>query len=76
MGVKPTHKVFFVQDISKPDEAGDKKAFWRQIGVAWQHRSRKGYSMKLDLIPADFGAGELVILEATEKPEGELAEAA
>ena len=75
MGNKPTHRVFFVQDINKADEAGEKKPYWRQIGVAWQHRRSKGFSMKLDLIPADFGAGELVVLEATEKPE-DVAEAA
>lgn len=75
MGNQPTHKVFFVQDINKPDDAGDKKPFWRQIGVAWQHRRSKGFSMKLDLIPADFTAGELVVLEANEEPE-DLADAA
>ena len=61
--------VFFAQDI------GQDKPFWRQIGFAWAHQSGKGYSMKLDLIPADFGSGDLVVLEASEKPE-EVAEAA
>jgi hypothetical protein len=75
MGTKPTHKVFFVQEITKVGDANDNKPFWRQIGVAWEHKSGKGYSMKLDLVPADFSAGELVVLEATEKPE-ELAKVA
>ena len=59
----PTHNVFFVQDI------GQEKPFWRQIGVAWSHQSGKGFQMKLDLLPADFSAGDIVALAATEKPE-------
>ena len=68
MGKKPTHRVFFVQDINK-DGDDEKKPFWRQIGAAWEHHSGKGLSMKLDLVPADFSLGDLVILEATEKPD-------
>jgi len=68
MGNKPTHRVFFVQEIST-GENGKAKPLWRQIGVAWSHRSGKGYQMKLDLVPADFSAGDIVVLEATEKPE-------
>ncbi len=75
MGNKPTHKVFFVQEIEKTDELNDAKPFWRQIGVAWAHQSGKGYQLKLDLVPADFSAGNIVVLEATEKPE-ELGQAA
>ena len=69
MGNKPTHKVFFVQDINSTNEAGKTNPLWRQIGVAWSHRSGKGYQMKLDLIPADFSGGDIVVLEATEKPD-------
>jgi len=68
MGNKPTHKVFFVQEINGASE-GEQKPFWRQIGVAWGHQSGKGFNMKLDLLPADMSTGELVMLEATEKPE-------
>ncbi len=71
MANKPTHKVFFVQG-----NGDDAKPFWRQIGAAWQHASGEGYSMKLDLVPADFSKGDLVILEASEKPEEEDAAAA
>ncbi len=69
MGSKPTHKVFFVQEISTAGDAGEKKPFWRQIGVAWAHRSGNGYQMKLDLVPTDFSTGDIVVLEASEKPE-------
>lgn len=71
MGKKPTHRVFFVQEIDQPAGEGESKAFWRQIGVAWSHKSGQGFNLKLDLLPADMSAGELVILVATEKPEGE-----
>ena len=56
---KPTHDVFYVKDLGK-----DKKGFWTKIGAAWQHREGTGFQMKLDLIPADPNAGDLVILEA------------
>lgn len=65
MANKPTHNMFFVQDI------GAEKPFWRQIGVAWAHQTGKGFQVKLDLLPADFSTGDLVMLEAEEKPEGQ-----
>ncbi|MCP4123559.1 MAG: hypothetical protein GY751_17550 [Bacteroidetes bacterium] len=68
MGSKPTHKVFFVQNINGETER-EKKPFWRQIGVAWGHRSGRGFNMKLDLLPVNISEGELVMLEATEKPD-------
>lgn len=64
MGHKPTHKVFFAQDLS-----GSEKPFWRQIGVAWAHKSGRGYQIKLDLVPTDFSSGNIVVLEESEKPE-------
>jgi len=39
MGQKPSHKLFFVQPINKTSDAGEEKSFWRQIGVAWEHKS-------------------------------------
>ncbi len=69
MGNKPTHKVFFVQEIGTAGETADMKPFWRQIGVAWAHRSGNGYQMKLDLVPADFSTGDIVVLGASERPE-------
>ena len=69
MGNKPTHHVFFVQEVIRPEEGSETKPFWRQIGAAWAHKSGKGFSMKLDLLPADPSQGELVMLEAAEKPE-------
>ena len=71
MGKKPTHNVFFVEDISPTDREGESKDFWRQIGVAWSHRCGKGFKLKFNLLPADMSAGDIVMLEATEKPEGE-----
>ena len=64
MASKPTHEVFFVKDLGK-----DKKGFWTKIGAAWQHKDTTGMQVKLDLMPTDLGAGDLVILEATEKED-------
>lgn len=71
MGKKPTHRVFFVEEIDNSDGEGESKPFWRQIGVAWSHNSGKGFKLKLNLLPADMSAGDLVMLEATETPEDE-----
>ncbi|MEM8539407.1 MAG: hypothetical protein AAGF25_00495 [Pseudomonadota bacterium] len=64
MASKPTHEVFFVKDLGK-----DKKGFWTKIGAAWQHKETTGMQLKLDLLPTDLGAGDLVILEAKAEDE-------
>lgn len=32
-----------------------KKGFWTRIGAAWDHKDGEGYTLQLDLVPADGG---------------------
>ncbi len=73
MSSKPSHKVFFVQDIDRADDDGNAKPMWREMGVAWSHRSGKGFKLKFNMLPADMTQGEIVMLEATEMPEDQSA---
>lgn len=31
------------------------KAFWTRIGAAWDHKDGEGYTLQLDLVPANGG---------------------
>jgi len=42
-------------------KTGEEKSRWTKCGVAFPHRSGKGFALKLDLIPA--GEGDMVMLE-------------
>jgi hypothetical protein len=36
------------------DEKGEKK-FWTRIGAAWHHKDGEGFTLQLDLVPANGG---------------------
>lgn len=46
--VPPTLIAYHVADRGK-------SSFWTRIGAAWEHEDGKGYSVQLDLLPADGG---------------------
>lgn len=46
------------------DRNGDEQIRWTKIGVAFPHRSGKGFSVKLDALPPN---GELILLEPKPK---------
>ena len=35
-------------------ERGD-DSYWTRIGAAWEHKDGEGFSLQLDLVPADGG---------------------
>ncbi len=51
---RPTHRAYAVT------KNGD-KAYWRDIGAAWQNADGKGFNLKLDLLP--LNGAEIVIRE-------------
>jgi hypothetical protein len=44
---RPTHVAYWVKDRE------NKRAEWKQIGVAWCHADGKGFNLALDLQPRD-----------------------
>ena len=48
------------------ETAGEKRRDWTRIGVAFQHKDGKGYSLILQALPVD-GKVELRLHEAKEK---------
>jgi hypothetical protein len=59
----PSHRVYAVTK-------GEKKNFWREIGVVFAHKDGEGFNLKLNFLP--LNGAEIVI----RKPKDEEAEAA
>lgn len=60
-------------ESKKPDMAAyvvrdreDKKANWREIGVAFQHKDGKGFDLLLDAVPVN---GRVVLRDIEDKAE-------
>lgn len=49
-------------------ERGD-QSYWTRIGAAWDHEDGKGFTVHLDLVPAN--GGRIVFREAGQDTEGE-----
>ena len=45
-GNAPSHLAYQVRE-------GKDKSFWTRIGVAWQHKDGKGFSVHLECMPLD-----------------------
>jgi hypothetical protein len=45
-GKAPTHTAYQLRE-------GKGKGFWTRIGVAWQHKDGKGFSLQLECVPLD-----------------------
>jgi len=56
---QPTHHVFAVRDT------GGDKPFWDKVGAAWEHKDKKGFTQKLDILGLDV---ELVVRANQPKP--------
>lgn len=56
----PSHIAYQVRDR----EGG--KGFFTRIGVAWQHRDGKGFTVQIDAVPLD---GRITLRVATEKKD-------
>lgn len=48
------------------DRDGDKKANWREIGVAFKHKDGKGLDLLLDAVPV---SGRVVLRDIEDKAE-------
>ena len=48
---KPVPPALIAYHVADRGENG----FWTRIGAAWDHKDGEGYSIQLDLIPADGG---------------------
>lgn len=48
-GKAPAYIAYHVRDR---DEG---KSFWSRVGAAWAHEDGKGFSVNLDLVPAEGG---------------------
>jgi hypothetical protein len=42
MSSKPSHRAYVV---SKAKEGTDQKGFWHEVGVAWPHKTGKGFDV-------------------------------
>jgi hypothetical protein len=58
---RPTHRVYSVR------KSGNEKAYWTQIGAAWQNQDGKGFNIKLNLLPLD--GTEIVMREVKDEPD-------
>ena len=48
--------------------SGDKRPIWRKVGVAFPLKNRKGFSLKLELLPVPSnGAYEFILVEPNSK---------
>jgi hypothetical protein len=47
---RPTHLAYSVRDYEK---AGETKADWTRIGVAWAHRDGNGFDIILEALPVN-----------------------
>jgi hypothetical protein len=57
---KPTHRVYQVTGEGK-------QAFWREIGAAWPHKDRRGFSITYHALPL---TGRIVVRRIKPKAEG------
>jgi hypothetical protein len=65
--MKPSHKVFVVQDAAEGREPGDEQSgFWCRIGSAWPHKDGRGLSIVLNALPV---GNRMVLREYTEEDE-------
>lgn len=58
---KPTHKAYV--NLAKD---GAEKSYFREIGAVWKHKSGDGFSLKLDLLPAQ---GQDIVVFANKPKE-------
>lgn len=56
---RPTHNVYIIR------ETGREKPFWDKIGAAWEHKDKKGFTQKLDVLGLN---AELVVRVNQPKP--------
>lgn len=56
----PSHVAYQVRDRE------GQKGYFTRIGVAWQHRDGKGFTVQVDAVPLD---GRITLRVATEKKE-------
>jgi hypothetical protein len=57
-GSRPTHRVFAVSDAPE-----GQKAFWHDIGAAWEHQDGKGFNVVLQLLP---NQGQKIVMRINE----------
>jgi hypothetical protein len=56
-GNQPSHIAYHIRD-------GKDKGFFTRIGVAWEHKDKKGFSIQVDFVPLD---GKIALRVSTEK---------
>lgn len=57
---KPSFDAFSVEERGE-----NQKPFYRNIGAAWETKSKNGYNLKLNVLPLD---GRVLLLPYSEKP--------
>jgi hypothetical protein len=58
---KPTHDVRFVRDNGKDRDGNERKGSLSTNGAAWADKDGKGLPLKLDCLPIELTAGDLVV---------------
>ncbi len=61
----PLSRPDFAAEVVR-DREGDKKANWREIGVAFAHKDGKGFDLLLDAVPV---SGRVVLRTIEDKAE-------